>query len=179
MALHTPDGEILVSTNLPLEALRRVASSLPVRALPEPAAWRIRPWAGGHVEDGLSPGDAMAKAGSHALVPSWLPLGYRAAAAEVVRTPQVRGVTLVFRRPAAELDGVGLRLYQARGQSMPPPGGEEHAVSVGGVTGRWSAQDHQVEWVSDGVYRSLTGPAFALSTLLRVADSLRAPEDRA
>ena len=179
MAIHTPDGEILVSTNLPLADLRRVASSLPVQALPEPVAWRIRPWAGGHVEDGLSPGDALTRAGFRALVPSWLPPGYRSAAAEVVRTSRVRGVTLVFRRPAAELDGVGLRLYQARGQSMPPPAGEEQAVSVGSVTGRWSPEDHQVEWVSDGVYRSLTGPAFELSTLLRVADSLRTPGVRA
>jgi hypothetical protein len=178
MALHTPDGEILVSTNLPLEVLRRVTASLPVQTLPEPAAWRFHPWAAGYVEDGLSPGEALDMAGFHALAPSWLPPGYRAASAEVARTSRVDGVTIVFRRPAAQLDGVGLRLYQARGQAMPPPAGQEQAVSVGGVTGRWSADDHEVEWVSGGVYRSLTGPAFPLSTLLRVADSLRARRER-
>jgi Putative zinc-finger len=174
LALHTIEGEILVSTNLPLEELRRVAASLPVRPLDEPERWRVHEWAGGRVEDGLAPSAALRKAGFPALVPSWLPPGYRGAVAQVVRTARVRGVTIVFRRPAAELDGVGLRLYQARGQTLPPPTGDEQAVSVRGVAGRWSAGDHELEWVSGGVYRSLTAPAFELSTLLHVASSLEA-----
>jgi putative zinc finger protein len=175
LSLHTPGGEVLVATNLPLAALERLASSLPVTSLPEPHSWRVHRWSGGVVEDGLSPVDALRRAGFRALVPSWLPTGYRAVAAEIVRTSRVRGVTLDYRRPAAELDGIGLLLYQAVGQSLPPPtGGDAQVVSVGGVPARWSPSAHQLEWTSGGTYRSLTGPAFELSTLLRMATSLGA-----
>jgi hypothetical protein len=173
VSLHTPSGEILVSTNLPFDALRRVASSLPLRAIPAPRAWRVHPWSGGVVEDDLSPAAALHRAGFRALTPSWLPSGYRASAAELVRTPRVRGVTVAYRRPAAELDGIGLRLYQAAGQALPPPAGDEQAVAVAGMLGRWSPTDHELEWVSRGVYHSLTAPSFELSTALRIAASLR------
>src|SRR5206468_7261688 len=96
------------------------------------------------------------------------------AAAQVIDTPHLRGVTIVYRRRAAELDGVGLRLYQALGATLPPPQSvSEQAVAVRGGIGRWSSEDHLLEWVEGGVYRSLSGPAFDLSTLLRLARSIR------
>jgi hypothetical protein len=174
LALHTSAGEILVSTNLPLRVLERLASSLPVRSLPEPRDWRVHRWSGGVVEDGLSPRTALRRVQFRALLPAWLPPGFREVAAEVVRTPQVRGVAVAFRRPAAELDGVGLLLYQANGQSLPPPSeGEQQALPVAGAPGRWSPSAHLLEWTSGGVYRSLNGPGLQLGTLLRVAASLR------
>jgi hypothetical protein len=174
LSLHTAGGEVLVATNLPLSGLERLAASLPVDPLPEPRSWHVHRWSGGVVEDGLTPQAALRRAGFRALVPSWLPSGYRAAAAEIVRTPRVQGVTLDYRRPAAELDGVGLLLYQAAGQSVPPPTGDDaQLVTVGGTSGRWSPSAHELQWTSGGTYRSLTGPGFELSTLLRVAASLR------
>ena len=183
LALHTVAGQILVQTNLPLAALLRVAGSFPDPGLPEPASWRIDRWAGGVVEQDLAPADAVARAGFRVLVPGWLPDGYRAAAAETVSGPATgaggsagpaTGVTLVFRRPAAELDGLGLRWYQAEGQPFPPPtGAGEEQVLVRGLVGRWSPEEHTLEWVEGGVYRSLTGPGFDLSTMLRVAAAMR------
>jgi hypothetical protein len=83
---------------------------------------------------------------------------------------------LAFRRPAAELDGFGLRLYQASGQSLPPPtGADQQVVMVGGQVGRWSPQDHLLEWMDGSIYRSLQGPEFDLGTLVHVAESLRRP----
>ena len=83
------------------------------------------------------------------------------------------GVTIVYRRPAAELDGVGLILYQATGQSLAPPDSpDEQAVMVGSNAGRWSPEDHLLEWMDGRVYRSLTGPAFDLTTIVQVARSL-------
>ena len=173
VALHTSTGEFLVATNLPRTSLLRIARSLPVDALPEPGSWRVHRWSGGVVRRGLAPAEAVSDAEFPVLVPRWLPPGYRAAAAQLVKSPTVEGVTIVFRRQAAELDGVGLRLYQARGQTLPPPeSGTEEAVLVQGRLGRWSPDDHDLEWVESGVYRSLSAPGQSLSTLLRVARSL-------
>jgi hypothetical protein len=174
VALHTPGGEYLVATNLPTAELLTAAASLPVTGVAEPASWRIHHWQGGSVEDGLTPAQAEADAGFAVLAPSFLPPGYAAATAEVVRGPGMVGVTVAYRRPAAELDGIGIRVYQATGQSLPPPtSGAEEAVGVQGVVGRWSPDQHLLEWAQGGVYRSVAGPEFDLATLLRVADSLR------
>jgi len=173
IALHTGRAEYLVAGNLPLADLARVAGSLPVHAVAEPQRWRVHRWSGGVVEDGLTVRQAVRRARFPVLLPDRLPTGYRAAAAETVRTPDVEGLTVVFRRPGAELDGVGLRLYQAAGQSLPPPSSaDERLVGVRGATGRWSPQEHQLEWVEAGVYRSLAGPSFDLGGMLRVAGSL-------
>jgi hypothetical protein len=176
VALHSSVGEFLVATNLPRLSLLRIAGSLPVDALPEPGSWQVHRWSGGVVRNGLTPSDAVNEAEFPVLLPEWVPPGYRAAAAQLVKAPTVEGVTIVFRRQAAELDGVGIRLYQARGQTLPPPeSGTEEAVLVRGTLGRWSADDHLLEWVESGVYRSLSAPGQGLSSLLRVARSLRSP----
>ena len=174
LALHTEDGEVLVATNLPRRALLEVASSLPVRAEPAPAAWRVRAWAGGTIRVGAGVEEAIRTSAIALLVPGYLPPGYRPSGAAIFEGEAGRGATLVYRRAGAELDGVGLRLHQAAGQEMPPPtGGDEQAVPVRGVSGRWSPQAHTLEWVEDGIYRSLGGPSFDLPAILRVAASLR------
>jgi hypothetical protein len=169
LALHTERGEFLLATNLPRADLISAAMSMPVSGLSQPNAWRVHRWSGGVVEQGVNnPGFPL-------VVPTYLPPGYRQVAAQTARTDRSTGVTFVFRRPAAELDGVGLILYQADGQTLAPPSSpDEQAVSVGGVTGRWSPDQHLLEWVDHGVYRSLSGPTFDLAVLLKVAGSLRA-----
>jgi hypothetical protein len=169
LALHTARGEFLLATNLPRADLISAAMSMPVTGLSQPNAWRVHRWSGGVVEQGVNnPGFPL-------VVPTYLPPGYRQVAAQTARTDRSTGVTFVFRRPAAELDGVGLILYQADGQTLAPPSSpDEQAVSVGGVTGRWSPDQHLLEWVDHGVYRSLSGPTFDLAVLLKVAGSLRA-----
>jgi len=176
LALHTTDGEFLVATNLPRARLIRIAGSLAVKGQAIPAAWRVRRWPGGSVVDGLTFDQAVKRTPFRVLVPSYLPPRYRAAAAETIRTGSTDGITVVFRQPAAELDGLGLRLYQASGQSLPPAtGADQQGVVVGGHVGRWSPQDHLLEWMDGSIYRSLQGPMFDLPTLLHVAESLRRP----
>jgi hypothetical protein len=168
LALHTAKGEFLLATNLPRTYLIAAAASLPLPGLAQPDAWRIHRWSGGVVEEGV------ARALFPLLVPGYLPPGYTRVAAQTARSRHTTGVTLVYRRPAAELDGVGLILYQAEGQILPPPDSpDEQAVAVGTATGRWSPEQHLLEWVDGGIYRSLSGPVFDLSTLVRVAVSLR------
>ncbi|MFL5797974.1 MAG: hypothetical protein ACJ77A_08580 [Actinomycetota bacterium] len=179
VAIHTAGAEYLLSTNLPRPALLRIASSLPVRSLPPPAAWSVRRSPEATVRTGLDPTTALSTATFDVFRPGWLPPGYRAAGAETLTAPGVRGVTVVYRRAAAELDGVGLALYQAAGETLPPPTeADQFQVRVRGTVARWAPQDHRLEWVQDGVYRSLTGPAFDLGSLVRVADSLRPVEGR-
>jgi hypothetical protein len=181
VALHTAMGEVLIATNLPRAALLSVATSLPVNGVPRPTAWRVRRGSKSVVKVGLSPDEAIAELGLEVLVPTVLPPGYRAVAAATVRTSMSEGVTIVYRRRAAELGGDGLRLYQSTGETLPPPtAGDEQMVPIGGATGRWSPQAHTLDWVdAEGVYRSLAGPAFDLTTLLEVAASLRPYEGAA
>jgi hypothetical protein len=174
IALHTADGEFLVATNLPRAGLIRIAGSLALKGMPAPASWLVHRWPGGSVVDGLTLDEATARTPFPVLVPSYLPPGYRAAAAEIVRTRSTAGITLVYRRRAAELDGFGLHLFQARGQSLPPPNGaDQQVVKVGGRLGRWSPQDHLLEWVEGSIYRSVQAPELDLGTLVHVAESLR------
>ncbi|HEY1332362.1 MAG TPA: hypothetical protein VGH10_12940 [Actinomycetota bacterium] len=174
IALHTRAGELVVATNLPRAALLRIAASLPLPGRAAPAAWFVHRWAGGVVVDGLTPAAAAGRMPFDVQLPVSLPAGYAAAAAQIVRTPAVHGVTIVYRRAAAELDGVGLQLYEASGQSLPPPMGVGvETVRVGGATARWSPDLHLLEWVQGGVYRSLNGPGFGLNDLVRIAASMR------
>ena len=152
-----------------------MAGSLPVSGLPQPASWRIHRWSGGVTEDGLTPQEGIARAGFSVLAPGYLPAGYGAAAAEVARAGTGDSLTLVYRRPAAQLDGVGLMLVQASGQTLPPPEEPQvEAVAIApSLVGRWSPGRHLLEWVDGGVYRSLSAPALDLPTMLRVARSFR------
>jgi len=168
IAVHAAKGEFLLATNLPRARLLQVAGSMPVKGLPQPSAWRIRRWSGGVVEEGV------ARAKFALMTPSFLPAGYLQVAVQTATAGKSTGVTVVYRRPAAELDGVGLVLYQASGQTLAPPDSpDEQIVMIGPNTGRWSPEDHRLEWMDGSVYRSITGPGLDLATIFRVASSLR------
>jgi hypothetical protein len=178
LALHTAEGEVLIATNLPRATLISVAESLPMTGVPRPVGWQVHRGSNAVVKVGLNPEEAVAGLGFRAMVPSALPAGYRPVSATTVSTPTSEGITIVYRRPAAELGGPGLRLYQSTGESLPPPtGADEQVVRVGETMGRWSPEARTLDWVDDqGVYRSLSGPSFDLTTLLKVAASLRPAE---
>src|SRR5205823_4924123 len=118
---------------------------------------------------------ALNAAGFPTEMPAYLPAGYRPAAARLIRTDAGTSVTVVFRRPTAELGGVGLIFTQGLGQTLPPPTERGAlAVRVGQVVGRWSPDEHLLEWTVGPTYHSLSSPTFDLSTILRVATSMRA-----
>jgi hypothetical protein len=175
LALHTSEGEVLIATNLPRATLISVAESLPVTGVPRPVGWRVHRGSNAVVKVGLNPEEAIAGLEFLVMVPSTLPAGYQPVSATTVSTPTSEGITIVYRRPAAELDGQGLRLYQSIGESLPPPtGADEQMVRVGEARGRWSPESRTLDWVDDqGVYRSLSGPSFDLTSLLEVAASLQ------
>ena len=103
-----------------------------------------------------------------------MPPGYGAVSAEIAQVGSARTLTLVYRRGAAELGGIGMVLTQSTVSALPPPQeAAVQAVAVGRTTGRWSPQRHLLEWVEGGRYRSLSCPDLDLGTLVRVANSLR------
>ena len=177
VAVHTSDGEVLLAANIPLPALLAAVRAFPFVGMSQPPAWRVHRGPLGEVEDGLTQDQAIAARPLPALLPTSLPRGYQPAAAEIVRGPGRKGITLVYRRPAAELDGTGIRVYQASGETLPPPSGpDQQVVAVRGTLGRWSPDAHMLEWVEGGLYQSITAPTLDLGDLLGVAGSLRFAE---
>jgi hypothetical protein len=162
LSIHAAGMDLYLESNLPRDDLLRVASSLPVRGGTAPSDWLTR----------VPVADALARA-PYGLMPSRLPDGYRLWAAEL---PPGGGLTLHFRRPGVELDGTGIRIHQVAGQTMAPPlDPAVLAVRVRGFLGRYSPTRAELEWVENGVYRSVLGTALDLSGLLAVAESLEAP----
>jgi hypothetical protein len=171
--IHAREIDLYLESNLPRDDFLRVAASLPVRGEPAPQAWLVRRLSGGLTIERTS----LARARSVApflLLPTSMPNGYRVGPVHVARMAGRTGVTVFFRRPGTELDGVGIRLHQVEGEPLPPPVDPDVlAVRVRGVVGRFSPVRAELEWVEDGVYRSLRGTALDVAGLLRMAESLR------
>jgi hypothetical protein len=161
LSLHAPGWDLYLESNLPREVLLRVAGSLPVRGALAPEAWLDQ-----------VPLDQALSVAPYLLLPRSLPEGYGFWSAHL----EGGGVTLYFRRPGTELDGAGIRLHQAEGVGLPPPlDPDVLAVQVRGVTGRYTPARGELEWVEDGVYRSIGGASLDLAGALRVAGSLEVP----
>jgi hypothetical protein len=172
ISIHTPDVDLYVESNLPRGELLRVAGSLPVRGEPAPRRWLVRKWPGGVIREQVSLREAALEA-PYLLLPQRLPAGFRPWVAQLAREGGRTSVTVYFRRPGTELDGVGIRLHQAPGTPFPPPMDPDVlAVEVRGTIGRYSPIRGELEWVERGVYHSLGGTALDLAGLLRVAASL-------
>jgi hypothetical protein len=145
----------LLETNLPRDELVRIASSFP-----DLGDYRASP------RQDLA--DAR-RALDRLLVLDPPPPGYRLWDVEARRG----ALTLRYLRPGSELDGAGIRIYQTSGAALPPPLDlEVLGVTVRGVPGRYSAERAELEWVEDGVYRSVQAPAFDLAGLLRIAETM-------
>jgi hypothetical protein len=161
VSVHTDDVDIALESNVPRADLLTIAGTLPVQGRRPPSGW----------VDQIPVARAVAET-PFALLPSALPADYRPWAA---RLDGPRSVTVWFRRPGAE-PGPGIVLHQAAGVALPPPlEGEPVAVQVRGSEGRYSPSRGLLEWVEDGVYRSLGGGALDLAGLLSVAGSLERP----
>lgn len=171
--IHSRGIDLYLESNLPRDDFFRVAKSLPVRGEPAPRAWLVRRLSGGLTVETTSLDQARSVA-PYVLLPTSLPPGYRPGPVHVARMAERTGVTVFFRRPGTELDGVGIRLHQSEGEPLPPPVDPDVlAVRVRGVVGRFSSLRAELEWVENGVYRSLRGSALDVRGLLQMAESLR------
>jgi hypothetical protein len=175
LSIHSADWDLYLESNLPRNDLLAVASSIPVTGLPVPENWLVKRWPGGVVREQVSVDRAVAEA-PYLLLPRSLPAGFRPWVAQLVREGPRTSVTVFYRRPGTELDGVGIRLHQSPDTPLPPPMDPDVlAVEVRGILGRYSPVRGELEWVEDGVYVSVGGTALDLAGLLRVAESLESP----
>jgi Putative zinc-finger len=172
LSIHSPGMDLYLETNLSREMLLRVAASIPVRGRPIPESWLTVSWQGGTLRLQVPLDEAQAEVPDLHL-PSSLPQSYELWTIHLVRQGQATGAAVYFRRPGAELDGVGIRYYQAPGDGLAPPLDPDVArVRLGDAVARYSPTRGELEWVIDGTYRSITAPTLDLATLLRVARSV-------
>ncbi|MDQ3877036.1 MAG: zf-HC2 domain-containing protein [Actinomycetota bacterium] len=162
---------IQVETNLPSSMLEEIGGSFDIAGgrLPHRLGKRS-----GSVVTRIAAADAYDRA-AFARKPSFLPRGYSPSAALLSRAPGgQRTLTVYYRRSETEFDGIGIRITQAEPVHLLPSSSEAFVgVRVGSHAGRWSAESGQLEWIDDGVYRSITLPSFDLGTALQIATGLR------
>lgn len=172
LAIHAARTDLYLESNLPLERLLEVAGSMPVEGRPVPDAWRTRRLPGGTLEVGVKLEEAVRALPDLAL-PRALPAEYRLWTLHLFRGREGSAVTAFFRRSGGELDGTGIRLHQVERAGLAPPTDPGAlAVRLRGETGRYSPIRGELEWVEDGVYRSLRADGLDLDHLAQVAGSL-------
>jgi hypothetical protein len=155
LAIRDDEWALLLETNLSRTQLIEVASALPiVGSAPTEEAQDLE--------------DAR-RALPELLLPDALPGAYR-----LWNVDTRNGTaTLTYLRPGSELDGTGIRLHQSEDTGLPPPLDlEVIGVEVRGLAGRYSAERGELEWIENGVYRSVQAFALDLAGLLRFAASL-------
>lgn len=111
-----------------------------------------------------------------ALVPTVVPAGYsprEPSAAVLYRSHGQRTIVAHYRSPEAEYDGVGIRITQRTGGSLPPSSETFLPVQVRGARARWSPERSELEWVDAGVYRAVHAPSFDLATVAAIARGLK------
>jgi anti-sigma factor RsiW len=174
LAIHAPGMDLYLESNLPRDDLMRVAGSIPVRGIPIPEDWLVRRSRGDTLELQATLSEARSAVPGLTL-PRDLPPSYGLRTIHIHRGEAGTAVAVYFRRPGAELDGVGIRIYQAPGQELAPPlDPDALRVRVDGVTARYTPSRGLLEWVADGTYRSLTAQTLDLASLLAVARSWEA-----
>jgi hypothetical protein len=125
------------------------------------------------VVERVSLATARAEAPFDVALPSLLPEGFAVASVELVRIGAEVGVTIYVRDSDVDVGGGALRLHLEAATRLPPASSARQAsVGVGGATGRWTQGRSQLEWVADGMYRSLDAPGLGLAELLAIAGSI-------
>jgi outer membrane lipoprotein-sorting protein len=157
-----------LESNLPRAVLLRVASSLDLVGRPLPA---------GIERSGLRVsrlGTSGLQALAFAETPTHLPPGYRTTSSFLVENRSGhRTLSVYYRRAQAEYDGLGIRTTQSPSVRFLPPSFEDlQPITVDGLSGRWSAQRGEVEWMDHGVYRSVRAPSLGRKATVQVARSL-------
>lgn len=175
LAIHGHGTDLYIETNLPREGLLTAASSLPVTGIQIPQAWAIRSSPNGVIERvSLDQAAAALPFPIQMPVPSSLPAGYGLASAELVTLHHRPSVNVFFQQQDAEYGTGPIRLHEEPAKTLPPASAAvQDEVEVRGVTGRWTQDRHQLEWVQEGVYYSLDAAGMQLTDLLAVAGSLQ------
>jgi hypothetical protein len=177
LAIHAETGDLYLETNLPRERLLAIASSLPVRGIPLPLAWRTASARRIEVER-IGVEEALATAALPASLTSSLPDGYVVASAERSSIGSaLAGVTFHLRQRDMDAAGVPLILHVEPGAGLPrPSSAAQSRVTFGDrIVGRWTPARSQLEWTGAGGYRSLQGE-LELPAMLSIAEAIAGAE---
>ncbi len=172
LAIHGAGTDVYLESNLPRDRLFALAASLPVVGEPLPRAWRTQEAAGLRVRR-VPLSIAIERSPVPLALPTTLPAGYAIASAELESVGgRTVGVTIMFRQNETDAAGGPLTLHVEAANELPAAASSiQGRVLVAGVSGRWTPSSGRLEWVSDGVYRSLQG-ATTLRMLLTIAGSI-------
>ncbi|HZK50601.1 MAG TPA: hypothetical protein VFD47_03435, partial [Actinomycetota bacterium] len=107
--------------------------------------------------------------------PAELPDGYRPSAAVLSKSKTSgKSITVYYRGLEAEYDGDGVRVSHSPGiKTIVPTSETSQLYDLDGVEARWLLNRGQLEWIDEGVYRSVTVPSGDLATAYLIARSLR------
>jgi hypothetical protein len=171
LAIHAADTDLYLESNLSRDRLLEIASGLPVTGIPMPVEWTMRRSAGATAER-VTLDEARREVPFDVDVPAGLPEGYALASVDVVRTGGVPGVTLYVRGTDVDPGEGAIVIHLEPATSLPPASSARQSlVEVAGGEGRWIPERSTLEWVDDGLYRSIVAPGFDLATVLRIAAS--------
>jgi hypothetical protein len=175
LSIHAEGTDLYLESNLPRGELLAAAAALPVRGLPIPESWRLRSDGAARVER-VTLEEARAAVAFPIELPAELPAGFGLASVELVDAGDGVGVTLYLRDRVAEGAVGTIRLHLEAGGELPPAtSAAQSAVDVDGAPGRFTPDRSQLEWIQDGVYRSLDAPGLDLIDLLAIASSTEVP----
>jgi Putative zinc-finger len=172
VAIHAAGTDLYLESNLPRSEVLAAAAKLPVQGLPMPDAWTHRR-VGSATVVRVSLETARASLPFPIELPTALPAGFGLASVELVDAGFGAGVTLYLRDEDADA-GIGtIRLHLEAASALPPAtSAAQSTVEVGGGRGRFTPDRSQLEWIDDGLYRSLDAPGLALEELLAIATSI-------
>jgi hypothetical protein len=92
------------------------------------------------------------------------------ASAELVHLHKDTALNVYFQQQDSDLGTGAIRLHEEAAKKLPPASSATQSeVEVRGVTGRWTPDRNQLEWVDQGVYYSLDAAGLSLADLLAVA----------
>jgi hypothetical protein len=174
LVIYTPDSSLYLETNLPRDQLLAVAASLPVSGTELPAAWREQHVANARTER-LTLAEAKALTSFAFDVPATLPAGYILASVQRTVVRGVDSVTLEVRQRDSDLGAGPIRIHLEGAAALPPAASADQViVPLGDGDARWIPSQSRLEWVADGIYRSVDGPGVDREILEAVASSIEA-----
>ena len=172
LSIHAAGTDLYLESNLPREELLEVAASLPVTGLAMPEIWRVR-----RTPEGATSRATLEHAaevlGVPIQLPRALPQGFALASVELVWVQDRVGATLHFHDTETALAAGPIRLHLEAADELPPAAAaDQRSVEVRGAVGRYSPSTARLEWIEDGLYRSIDAPGLGLQELLELAASI-------
>jgi hypothetical protein len=172
LSIHTSTTDLFLESNLSRDDLVAIASSIGVRAAPLPARWRVV-HAGALTLMPADPATSLRAMGLEAASLS-MPAGYTpTSASRAVEQGAEVGLTVTFRQQDTDAAGPPVLLHvgtirESAIDTAPDPA----RVSIGTITGRYSASGSELTWTDAGRSWSVQGE-LDLAQLVAIASSVR------